>query len=59
MRTTLREKLILWVNGIFLALGIELAARTSAGMATVEGMLIIAATIGAMMLATTYLLRRP
>lgn len=59
MRTTLREKLILWVNGIFLALGIELAARTSAGMATVEGMLIIAATIVAMMLATTYLLRRP
>lgn len=58
MRTTPREKLVLWLNGLALAICIELLARTHASPASLEGLAVIAPTVAVMALVTALVLRR-
>lgn len=57
MRTTLREKLLLWANGLALAIGIELLSRAPGGPGSAEALL-IAGTVALVMAAATTLILR-
>ncbi|HMQ34246.1 MAG TPA: hypothetical protein PKD53_26160 [Chloroflexaceae bacterium] len=59
MRTTLREKLVLWLNGLALAACIELLLRSQSGPASAGGLAVIAATAVALGLLTALVLRWP
>ena len=59
MRTTPREKLVLWINGLALAIALELLVRTQASPASLQGLAVIAPTLAIMAALTTFLLRRP
>ncbi len=59
MRTTLREKLTLWLNGLALAACIELLTRSQAGPLSPAGLAVIAATAVVMGLVTALVLRAP
>lgn len=59
MRTTLREKLVLWLNGLALASCLELLIRAQASPASPIGLAVIAATAAVMVLLTSLILRKP
>lgn len=59
MRTTLREKLVLWLNGLAIFICLELLIRTHASPASLEGLAVIAPTLVIMAVLTAFLLRRP
>ena len=59
MRTTLREKLVLWLNGLAVFICLELLIRTHASPASLEGIALIAPTLIIMAVLTALLLRRP
>jgi hypothetical protein len=58
MRTTLREKLVLWLNGLALFIGLELLIRAQASPASLTGLAVIAPTLAIMAVITVFLLRR-
>jgi hypothetical protein len=58
MRTTLREKLVLWLNGLALFICLELLIRTQASPASLLGLAVIAPTAAVMVLLTVLILRR-
>lgn len=57
MRTTLREKLVLWVNGLALAVGLELMLRSQIDLVSPQGLAVIAAAVVALAALTAWLLR--
>jgi hypothetical protein len=57
MRTTPREKLVLWANGLILAITLELLLRTQAGPLSATGLALLVPTIGLMAMVTVLLLR--
>lgn len=57
MRTTLREKLVLWLNGLGLAICLELLLRTQVSPGSFAGLALIAPTLALMILLTLVVLR--
>jgi hypothetical protein len=57
MRTTPREKLVIWANGLILAVVIELLLRSQAGPLSSTGLVLFVPTLALMALVTTVLLR--
>lgn len=57
MRTTLREKFVLWMNGIALAVGLELMLRSHIDPVSLRSLAVIATIAGALAIVTTLLLR--
>ncbi|GAB4438964.1 MAG: hypothetical protein OHK0015_33230 [Chloroflexi bacterium OHK40] len=62
MRTTLREKLLLWVVGLSLAANVELLLRSQISPLSAQGLVLLGATVLALALIGRLLLgggRRP
>ncbi len=59
MHTTLREKLLLWSNGLILALSVELLRHSNVGPASPEALTIIISAGAIMAAASALILRRP
>lgn len=59
MRTTPREKLVLWLNGLALAICLELLIRTQASPASFSGLAVIGPTLAIMAALTLLVLRKP
>jgi hypothetical protein len=57
MRTTLREKAVLWVNGLALAGGAELLLRSQTDLLSLPGLALIGAGAVALVAFTTWALR--
>lgn len=57
MRTTLREKLVLWVNGLALAVGLELMLRSQIDLVSPQGLAVIATAVVALAALSVWLLR--
>jgi hypothetical protein len=58
MRTTLREKAVLWVNGLTIAVGLELIMRGQVDPLSPGGAALLAPTLLALTCFTGYMLRR-
>lgn len=58
MRTTLREKLVLWMVGLSLAVSFELLLRSQINPASPLGVAVIAPTLIAVGLVAALILRR-
>jgi hypothetical protein len=58
MRTTPREKLVLWLNGLALFICLELLLRLPAGPLSLMGLAVIVPVVATMALITVALLRR-
>jgi hypothetical protein len=57
MRTTPREKLVLWANGLILAIVLELLLRTQAGPLSATGLALLIPTLALMVMVTLLVLR--
>lgn len=57
MRTTLREKAVLWVNGLALAGGAELLLRSQTNPLSVAGLALIGAVVAVLCGFTAWALR--
>ena len=58
MRTTLREKAVLWANGLAIAGGLELIAHLHLQPLSPAGLALIVPFVGLMALFTTWMLRQ-
>ncbi len=58
MRTTPREKLVLWLNGLALFICLELLIRIQASPISLMGLAVIVPAVAIMALLTIFVLRR-
>ncbi|PDW03845.1 hypothetical protein [Candidatus Viridilinea mediisalina] len=58
MRTTPREKLVLWLNGLIVAVALEWLLRSQTTLLTAQSMLLLLPILGIMAMMTFALLRR-
>lgn len=57
MRTTLREKAVLWVNGLAIAGGVELLLRSHTDLLSLPGVALLGAGAAALAAFTAWALR--
>jgi len=58
MRTTLREKAVLWVVGLTMAASVELLLRSQISPLSLAGVAVLAPTVLVLGLLATFVLRR-